>query len=220
VSNTKRKLLVEGEADTSFFSACCHETGINDVWIGPPKSFHGVGSGKGNAINVFPLLIDQMVQGQISHLGIVVDADYAKLDGLGHDETLKKLTAVLRERGYDSLQNRAKHQGYVFQHNDGLPNVGVWIMPDNFGSGFLEDFIRTTIVAAESKLFKKAADTVAGLNEPKFKPHHASKAHVATWLAWQSIPGQGLHSVVGNRLVNLKKGPGADFVSWLRQVYG
>lgn len=220
MSNLTKKLLVEGEADTRFFSACCREIGLDDVWVGPPQEFSGAGTGKGNAISLLPDLIDEMEQGQVTRLAIIVDADYAKTGGLGYEETLKKIQGILALKGYKIPKAVDGHKGgRNFVHSDGLPDVGLWIMPDNKNPGFLEDFIRVSLVATENKLFAVASSTVRGLDRPKFKPLHVSKADVATWLAWQSIPGQGLNSVIGSKLLNFKKGLGKEFADWLKLIY-
>jgi len=217
---SSKMLLVEGDADTSFHAACLRAAGILDVEVGPPRDFSGHGTGKGNALTLFPSLIEGMEDGRITQLALVVDADYAKLGGLGYDETLKRVRTIVSAHGYAIPAKVAPApKGHIFTHPDGLPNVGLWIMPDNEHPGFLEDFILASIAGTETKLVAHAKEIVEALPAPKFKDLHVNKAHVATWLAWQTAPGQGLHSVIGNKLINTNKGIAGDFIRWLKAVY-
>ena len=224
MSEKKKKLLVEGDADTNFYAACLIKAGFNvknDFFIGPAIAYDPQKSpGKGNAIALLPSLIDQMEQELVTHLALVVDADYSKTNGLGFDETLKKIKNILDEKSYDTTINLAEDKGgFCFKNKDGLPNVGLWIMPDNASSGFIENFISTSLIESEKKFFKCASNAVLALRERRFNDLHESKANVATWLAWQKIPGQGMASAIGNDFINLKKGQGKKLIDWLKLVY-
>ena len=220
MSKNTKQLLVEGLADEAFFSACCDNAGVGEVDIGPPTSFNGQGMGKGNAIKILPDLIDEMVQERVTHLGMIVDADYSKTGGLGFAATWEKIAKILEEKSYDTKKTKiASTGGYIFKSNDGLPDVGIWIMPNNKDGGFLEDFIKKSLASSEKKLFKHAQDTVNALEDKRFRELHVSKTEVMTWLAWQKIPGQSFASLISGKLLDLKSGMGKEFIDWLKKVY-
>jgi hypothetical protein len=225
ILNTKqlpKKLLVEGEADRAFFEACCRVAGLAGlVQVGPPTDFSGKGDGRANALHILPRLLEDMNDGNVTHLAIIIDADFEQTNGLGFGRTWQKAAAIFKDAGYN-VGSHPKPQpgGYVFSHPDGLPDAGLWIMPDNSSDGFLEDFVKAAIIDDEKTLFNLAGNSVQGLKSPKFRPIHRSKAELATWMAWQETPGQRLVGAVGNELISFQYGFAKHLIEWLKQVYG
>ncbi|MBI3230180.1 MAG: hypothetical protein HYZ45_08420 [Burkholderiales bacterium] len=226
-TSSKKLLLVEGENDRLFYQICCDRFAkLRDIEVGPPSRYmHWKDGekpdGKNNAIDLFLTEVSRLAQdvGR-SHLALVVDADSPATDGLGFRKTWEKITPTLEKAGYTipPYPNKS-NSGTIFQHNDGLPAIGLWVMPDNFNKGFLEDFVKKTLKAEEKSLFSHAATTVSALQNPKFKQHHLSKAEVATYMAWQETPGQGLHGALGAKLLQFDKGVGNNFIVWLQQCF-
>lgn len=214
-------LLVEGIADEGFFSALCRVAGLGvKVTVGNPKSFGGGGTGKGNALTLLPTLIDGMRDGSIKRLAMVIDADFDATGGLGYKETLKRVAIILRDQGYKtSLNITPQPGGHYFKHSNGLPDFGLWIMPNNSSDGFLEDFIKDSVSATQKALLKEAESAVRKLKIPLFKPIHQSKADVATWMAWQKVPGQALQGVVGEGLIDLTLGTAKQLKAWMDSIY-
>ena len=220
-----KKLLVEGEQDRLFTEACCELVGLKGkIQIGPPSWLANGGSragnGKNNAIKLLPDLIGQTNDGSVTHLGLVIDADFLATHGLGFEKTWDTVTALLEENGYQiPPKPSAASAGFRLPHKDGLADFGLWIMPDNFSDGMLEDFIKGSVMQSEQGLLDHACQTVAALPTTKFKPNHQSKAEVASWMAWQESPGQGLNGAVGGRLLDFKSGLAQQYVAWLKEVF-
>lgn len=214
-------LLVEGETDEGLFSSICREAGLGvTVTVNTPKNQGAEENGKGNALNLLPSLIEQMSDGQVERLALVVDADFKNNDGLGFQGILDKITEILAQHQYNiTIPLKPSPGGYAIPHTDGLPPFGLWIMPNNGADGLLEDFIKSSIVTDQTDLLSHAVDTVGKLEPPKFKPIHRSKADVATWMAWQKNPGQSLRDVVGGKLVDFEAGAGKQLMDWLRTIY-
>jgi hypothetical protein len=215
-------LLVEGDSDKSFFEACLRKASITGVVVSPPTDLGGEADGRGNALHLLPTLLKQLNDGQIRRLGIVVDADHLA-NGLGHDEAYSVATEKLAEYGY--AIPRAYPSGrpkYVFDHPDGLPRVGVWIMPDNSSDGMLEDFVAEADKSAadQAQLFINAQKAVRALAPPRFDPtRHLNRASTYTWLAWQSVPGKQIASVIGDGLIRLDVGSPSRLLDWLGSVF-
>ncbi len=219
-----KKLLVEGEQDRLFTEACCELIGLKGhIQIGPPSWLAGnsrAGNGKNNAIKLLPDLIGQANDGNVTHIGLVIDADFHATHGLGFEKTWNTVTTLLAQNGYQIPDKpTAASAGFCLPHQDGLVDFGLWIMPDNFADGMLEDFIKGSITQSEQILLQHACQTVASLPTTKFKPHHQSKAEVSSWMAWQESPGQGLNGAVGGRLLDFDTGLAKQYVEWLKKVF-
>ena len=211
----ERMLLCEGSDDKEFYEALCREAGLKDIEVKPPA--RPVKS-KTHAIQYLEVLLRQMNDGSLKRLGLVVDADYAATHGLGCAGTLDKIREKLDPAGFDRPQ-RLSTGGLVFEHNHKkLAPVGVWIMPDNHSEGMLEDFIKTALRSGDA-LHPHACGVVSALPETRFKPIHRAKAEIATFLAWQAMPGKRLVSTVGDGLLDLAAPPCSAFTGWLRAVF-
>lgn len=220
-----KKLLVEGEHDRLFAEACCERIGLkHEIQIGPPSQLTGniarTGNGKGNAIKLLPDLIEQLNDGSVTRLGLVLDADFLETDGLGFGKTWRQVTDLLIQYGYQiPPPPQTTGCGFCFPHVDGLADFGLWIMPNNFADGMLEDFVKASVTEAEQPLLQHACATVAALPDPKFKPNRKSKAEVASWMAWQASPGQGINGAVGAGLLNFDHGMARQYIEWLSKVF-
>ncbi|MFO0762466.1 MAG: DUF3226 domain-containing protein [Byssovorax sp.] len=215
----RRALLVEGVADTTFYGAFAREIGIRSLDVLPPRSLGAAVDSKTNAIHILPTLLSQLDDGSLDRLGLVVDADYHAEHGLGFAATLAKIREQLVAHGF-ATEKRLATGGFLFEHPDGLPAVGAWIMPDNQHDGMLEDFIKASIADEQQRnLHTHASEVVGKLREPLFKPIHRSKADVSTWLSWQKMPGAGVEGTVGSKLIDLASPLCTAFSAWLETVF-
>jgi hypothetical protein len=222
VKNARRILLVEGLSDESFYSAIIKQFSLNaSVVAAAPRSLNGGKNSKNGAINLLESLLEDLFDGSRERIALVVDADLATFNQgfAGFENTLKHVIAKIKPLGYTKQYKVLKDGGLVFEHNDGLPPFGLWIMPNNHDEGALEDWIKTTIVSTEKALFDKAVSTVADLDNKKFKSHQQSKAELATWLAWQKKPGEGLYYLLEADLLDSQSHELLRFVSWLKYLF-
>lgn len=216
----KNILLVEGDADRGFFEALLQR------WQFPVKAIdvctpRDAGHHKDSKQAAFAVIqktyLPQLADGQIERLAVVVDADRVEHGG-GYVRTVHQLADVLESYGYAAQQSST--QGLVFQHNDGLADIGVWVMPDNAGDGMLEDWIKQSIHPQEASLMSHASlaiDQIPG--GPKFKPLRRSKAEVATWLSWQESPDHGLWQAAEADLLDENAPLLSGFKDWLGRVF-
>ena len=202
MTNTKTKrLLVEGDSDRRFFEALLRETGFqpSEVWVGPPTELGPGDRGKENALSLLPDLIDEFRDGHLTHLGVVVDADFTGIQKQGFVATEQAISELLSPHGY--VRSSKAMAGITYSRRNSPP-IAIWIMPNNADDGIVEDWIAQSVCAAEKGLFDVAREAVSRINSPKFQVFHRRKAEVATWLAWQTIPGQPIVSVIGDKLVD------------------
>ena len=212
-----RKLLVEGEADRSFFEVVCKTLGLHtNVTVAPPKDIGGSHNTKEGVFNLLPDLINQLDDGQIARLAVVVDAD-SEDNGGGYQSVIDRVAKIVEWNGFTLASNPVA--GVLFQHDDGLADFGLWVMPNNCDEGMLEDWIKSCVHSDEYKLFAHAETVVDTLPQIKFKSIHISKAEVATWLAWQKQPGHGLYRAVEDQLIDMDSKLFLELKDWLTHIY-
>ena len=216
---TKRILLVEGEADKSFFEIICKNLGLHTiVEVAAPKDITKARNGKWHAIKLLPILIKYLADEEIelTHLAVVVDADRVA-DGNGYENTIDKVTKFVAQEGYALSSNPVA--GVLFEHDEELADFGLWVMPNNCDEGMLEDWIKRCIRTDELELFKHAKKVVCDLPSRKFNSNRCSKAEVATWLAWQEQPGHGLYHIVKDELIDTNSASYKELSNWLNHIY-
>ena len=131
-----RKLLVEGNDDQDFFKAYCEKAGLKSIDVFPPKSLDtSSGDGWGNLINNLPILLSQIKAGDIDNLGIIIDADYPPDNSGGFKSRFTLITKQLQSFGYNIPKKPNYQKGDIFTHNDGLPSIGFWVMPNHKDDG-------------------------------------------------------------------------------------
>ena len=98
--------------------------------------------------------------------------------------------------------------------------VGVWLMPDNRGSGALEEFLRG-LVDEEDPLLPLAETSTATASErgAAFRATHRRKAVLHTWLAWQQRPGLPYGLAITARYFRHDSASALAFVEWFRRVF-
>lgn len=217
MDDKKRILIVEGQGDKVFFEKLFDKIGFNiGVKIHSPKDYNFDKDGKKRAITLLETLIKQLIDGSISHLGIVLDADFVS-DHWGFEVTFEKIKKLLKKSEYGDPE--IKFSGLAFPHLNGLGSIGLWIMPDNSSEGMLEDWIKQSVQDSEKSLLGHAIDTTKKLFNKKFKPIHNSKAEVATWMAWQKRPGCGFDQTIDDSLINLQSKNMIQLVNWIKYIY-
>lgn len=217
--SSKNILLVEGEADRGFFEAFCRLSQVSvDVRVATSKDTGGSHNTKEGVLShLTSVLLPQLQDGQLTRIGVVVDADRVK-HGSGFSVTLQRFTDALSKGAYQRSQSAAA--GLIFKHSDGLSDLGLWIMPNNLEDGMLEDWIKQCVSSSESGLFCHASYSIDGIpGTPKFQPWNRTKAEVATWLAWQKKPEHGLYNAAQPALLNAEAPLFTQLQKWLRHVF-
>ena len=217
--DSKQILLVEGDSDKSFFEKICKKLSLNTTTVVPPKDIGGTHNTKQGVLNQIPTLLKQLNDGQTTNIAAIVDADYVDTHGLGCQKTIEQIAEILNNFDFQLKTNIANKNGLYFENLDGLPDFGLWVMPDNKQNGMLEDWIKSCIKEDEKVLFQHATDVVQNLPHPKFKPHLTTKAEVATWLAWQKTPGHGLYSAVKEELLDENSVMFQNLCKWLKDIF-
>ncbi|WP_031438514.1 DUF3226 domain-containing protein [Methylobacter tundripaludum] len=218
MADSKKILLVEGDADKSFFQKICKNLSLNtSVQVAPPKDLGGRRNSKEGAIQQLELLLPQLNDGELTHIAVIVDADYRDQQGLGYQKTIDRIAAIVKS--FDFELDQGAQSGICFKNTDGLADLGLWIMPNNQDEGMLEDWIKSCVNESEQALFQQATNAVKDISTRKFPDHSLSKAEVATWLAWQKQPGHGLYAAITDQLLDNEHPLFTELKQWLLNVF-
>ena len=153
--------------------------------------------------------------GDVERIGIVVDADEAA------QPRWESIRSILISNGYDTdqLPPSLSGNGTIIRQID-LPTVGVWVMPDNFNPGMVENFVEM-LIPQDDVLWPVAArcvDNIA-IAQRRFIPEHLTKAKIHTWLAWQQEPGKPIGQALRKKYFDGEAAPAVAFASWMRTLF-
>lgn len=164
-----------------------------------------------------PKLLDALPvlpkQSELERLGVIVDAD------VNLDSRWQSLRDRLAKAGYQGIPVTPGSEGTIIQ-KEGLPTLGIWLMPDNQLPGMLEDFIGF-LVPAGDPLWARASECLQHIppGERRFSDVHLAKAQVHTWLAWQEEPGTPLGSAISKRYFDAEAAHAKKLMGWIRKLF-
>ncbi|MGB3781191.1 MAG: DUF3226 domain-containing protein [Tunicatimonas sp.] len=202
--NFDNKLLVEGNDDQHVVWAICKQFQVKKTF--DVIDLEGVD-------NLMEDLLVRPKQADISRLGIVLDADN---DLRGQWQQLRDRLAKF---GYQLPDSPTPWVTIVT--TNGLPQVGIWLMPNNQDSGMIEDFIRFLVPAGDESL-ALAEETIHALEArslQRYIPNHHAKALIHTWLAWQEDPGTPLGQAITKKYLTTDNDLCQQFAAWLNRLF-
>jgi hypothetical protein len=216
-----KQLIVEGKTDQGLFKALLNKNNLRDVMVFPPKDKGKKSNGKSNALNTLETGMDDLYN-QLTHLGLVVDADYdlGKVSEGGYEKTKALVEKVLLKRHY-TLSEQLEGGGLIYRNTNAPNPIGVWIMYSNLPekTGCLEDWLMICL-NDQSTLYKHAIDSVSKIPKPRlFKNEHQAKAEIATILAWQEKIGCGIDYFADSGRLNPQHPPLSFLISWLKRIF-
>lgn len=147
-----------------------------------------------------------------SVIGVVLDADS------GVDQRWASIKAKLSHYDY-RLPDLPAVDGTIIEARDGLPKLGVWLMPNNQIAGMLEDFCIEMIGAEGRQAAEAAVVKAQGEGVTTFIAAHRSKAIAHTFLAWQDAPGRPLGQAITTQALQPQTLTARSFATWLTAVF-
>jgi hypothetical protein len=215
-------LIVEGN-DAIPLAVICQQKGLNrPKGYTTDRDFKAHFTQKaGGFEQVFRVLSDKLRNTDISRIGVVVDAD----NRMAAQVIQEKFRPVLLTAGFapnvlDACLTSAAPGPWVVQEPD-MPVVGIWIMPDNHGNGYLEHFI-ANLVPEEDPLIRAVDESIEHLTRKeirKFSEAKVGKARLHTWLAWQEDPGKPFGTALQAGYFNLNHPLADAFTQWFERVF-
>jgi hypothetical protein len=145
-------------------------------------------------------------------IGIVLDADQ------GVDRRWDSVRNKIK--GYrDSFPQSPDVNGTILFLGDGLPKLGVWLMPNNLNQGMLEDFCLTMIDGQSQTYVTNVIANAQQAGVCTFKSAHFSKAVAHTFLAWQDEPGTPLGLSITKQSLKPHTVTAIAFTQWLLRLF-
>ncbi|MEQ1528517.1 MAG: DUF3226 domain-containing protein [Methylococcales bacterium] len=225
---SKKVLLVEGNDDRAFYQMYCKKLELNDVdvLVVTPRDRGAKRNGWTHLIDHLPTEIKRLRNCDIDKLAIVIDADFAPDNNGGVIAKRKlvsdKINHFLLEQNfglYEISDQPNYEKGDIFKHTNGLPDIGLWIMPDHKNDGMIENLVEQMIstIAKQQSILAHVDLSINNLPEKLFKDIHSSKARIYTWRAWQEEPGVRLPDALSKDLLTLNAA--ANFSHWLISIF-
>lgn len=178
------------------------------------EEFVKVGKGAVGAIRQLQL---SMTEPGLTHIGLVIDAD-----DMGFKSRWQQIRRVLATQYEPETLTLADAQsGAKVITEQLMPTVGIWIMPDNAGKGYLEHFI-ASMIPAENELWNHATGV---LNELRDKPFNVltagkhQKSLLHTWLSWQRDPGKPFGLAIQSGYFNVDATSVSPFLDWFSRTF-
>ena len=173
----------------------------------------------GGKTAVNKVLKNYLVDGDTHQLGIVVDADESAtstyqsiVDFVAKQNGIAEFPSTLATTGIITTYTRPPQPPL---------RLGLWIMPDNQDTGFLEHFA-SELIPPTDQLWPLAQQTITNLPERRYPTtprDHTRKAELHTWLAWQKEPGKPMGIAVRSDYLQHDALLAQNFVTWIRAVF-
>lgn len=200
----KHVLLVEGLDDCHVIMALCKAHNV-------PQHFGLYDCG--NDDRVLKRANALVVQPQAPQIiGIVLDADN------GTDRRWQSIKDKLKDYDY-RFPETLPAEGTIIKTINGLPRLGVWLMPNNQVQGMLEDLCLDMVDVHTRGVVAQAVQDAQDAGVCTFKQVHFSKAVVHTYLAWQDEPGFPLGLSITRTALKPSTQTATLFTDWLKRLF-
>jgi hypothetical protein len=163
------------------------------------------------------VLREELQSPDVTNIGVILDAN-----DIGVAGRFTSLKSVIEETLNISLPQEAAISKSGFYYEIGSLTLGIWVMPDNEGNGYLENFICSLIPNTEVGLWNfvnEKVDELMAKNLNKFSPVKKQKALLHTYLAWQQTPGFPMGTAVKSNYIDAKSPAADSFVEWFQKVF-
>ncbi|MBL7814258.1 MAG: hypothetical protein JNL70_04555 [Saprospiraceae bacterium] len=210
----KQHLIVEGK-DYFFIGTLCRKHfGLPIGFTEKTKNqFLKGGGGFDQTLDTFLAAFDSA---DLTNIGLIVDADFGTIES----RFAKIIVALSRKLNYDFSKYQLDTEG-VFIDEIGLPTIGIWIMPDNTNSGYIEHFVEN-LIDENDDLLPIAKETIDNMmTQPycRITGYKRQKAIIHSWLAWQETPGLPFGSALEAGYLKHEKDSLKSFLKWIEAVF-
>jgi hypothetical protein len=205
--NGPKVLLVEGDRDLHAVVGLAKQAGIS--WpAAPPVIIEKLG-GKANLRTKLETVLRVP---QLTHLGLIVDADEDR------DASWQSLRGLLEAHG--QLPDTPPAAGWRGSLSSPQLQLGLWLMPDNEGPGALETLLlRATTHDRLQTFADRATDEAKQDHGATYKLAHRDKARLHAAAAWFDEPGQPLGIAIQRGFVDLMHPDLSAFLAWFRATF-
>ena len=205
--NSKRRLLVEGTDDKHSILHLMKRHGVD--WDRPElPDIEDCGGYSQLRAGVSSVLLKSS-----EVVGVVIDANSSPADRWTsiHDR--------MAESGIE-MPKQPQVGGWVSESAERGCRCGVWMMPDNAGTGALEDFLETLVPRGDGCRLhaEQCTDEASRLGAP-FAKSDRMKAIMHTWLAWREKPGQPFGQAITAKVLSADSRIATEFAGWFNRLF-
>lgn len=198
-------VLTEGSNDCHVIAALCQAHEVQETF-----GFYSCGSDDQAIKRLRLMLLNE--SSCPKRLAIVLDADAPNLRS-----KWQAVSNILKNKGYNtpSIPNP---NGTILK-SEGMPIIGVWLMPDNTVDGMLEDFCMNLAPEGVLDCMQEFLDNTRANGIATFKEVHNSKALIHCYLSTQDEPGSPLGLAITKKVLSPNEESAVKFTNWLTQVF-
>ena len=97
---------------------------------------------------------------------------------------------------------------------EGMPRVGIWLMPDNKSTGELEDFVQT-MIPPDDQVWPLSESYINNIPTEfqRFRPGKVLRAQMYAWLATRRLPGR-MGAAIEAEDLDINVEGCTNFVAW------
>ena len=187
------------------------ELGSEHVRLNSPPNLSFSVSAKGNDSELLKDLRNQLSPPSPQVVGIIMDAD---------EDIANRWEGIMQElaRANIALPSNPASDGTIV-NTQGLPRVGVWIMPDNESSGELEDFVQQ-MLPDDDPVWSLSKEYINGIpvEHRKFAERKRLKAQFYAWLATRRQPGL-MGATIGAEDLEIDGALCQRFIAWIEDLF-
>jgi hypothetical protein len=208
-------LYVEGK-DYFFIGSLCRKHFPPPKGLDAKKGKDNFLKGGGGYTQTLDKFIEAFNTPDLTNIGLIVDADFRKIEG----RFAEIMAALSKKLNRDLSKYTLNTEGLTIVE-EGLPAIGIWIMPDNTNNGYLEYFVEQLIDDNDDILpiVKSMIDDLMQKDYCRFTDFKKQKAIIYTWLAWQETPGLPFGTALDAKYLNPNKEALKPFLNWIEQTF-
>lgn len=168
---------------------------------------------KGGYPNVLGSISAELKVPDRENLGILVDADDCVISRW--QEVVNQVNKLSNLHG--RLPERPEKSGTIIDTT--RLRIGIWLMPNNYSPGELEDFIRE-LIPGKDPTWPRAKHYIKGIprEERKFRPQKKLRAKIHAWLATREDPRR-MGQAIRTHDLNAEAPLAQTFYDWLCRLF-
>lgn len=202
-------LLVEGNNDYHVVGALCRAHGL-------PNGLFETKDCKGDdgALRTLNASIMASEMERPNVIGLMLDAD--RPDVAGRWQSIRH---KLQDYPYLLPEQPVSTGTIITSTEQGFPQLGFWLMPNNQDIGMLEDFVKEMMPSNCVSVVEQCLIQAQASGCTNYKTVHQSKAIVHTYLAWQNEPGRPIGQAITARALQPGTDTAIQFTTWLGNLF-
>ncbi|MGH7103686.1 MAG: DUF3226 domain-containing protein [Acetobacteraceae bacterium] len=150
---------------------------------------------------------------EVRRVGIVIDADS------GFSVTWSRVSNLFKKLS-GCLPPSCPKEGLIL--NIGNQRIGARIMPNDAVPGMFEHFCHGLVPNQGKPLWNftlRCVETAKLGHHAPFLDHYKTKAHIHTWLAWQSTSGERMDEAITRNVLEHASNDAEAFVRWFIELF-